>query len=523
MARIPNALSIKRATPSGAQGVARAPSVDVEGAFNQLGAVLKDQAEDLSRHQMAKANVDFLVAKTEFDGAFVDDDDFATIPNRYEAGVSEKLGELAANIPDARLREEFVQHHRVGIARGVEDMRGLARGKQHDFERASTSEKLNDLNGIVAKGTDEAAFDALDAKNLILDSAVESNLYSHEDRAKISRAWDQKSLALRVQGMTPEDQVDALKQPMFKKLDPAVRLQLETAAKEGVVQNRAFHIVDQEMQLGLDSKQAWAKHENITDLDLRRAVQRESDYRIAKKRRGDVEASSKFYEEYHLFVREEGLTVDNIKQNNPDQWVEMTPNQRNSLYAAEQASLTPERKYSDESTEHMLNNFLIQKDFVGLREFFLKDDTLDKLTRTDRVKWNKVTLEEVVPREVESILSIEKIIDVEMGIPNSAAKRDRKNKVLEHIKVWHDAYQENEQKDPSDKEVEAELDRALFKFDPGVFSTEKYLFELEDDDKLGDPDLFDDVAEMFTTLGVEPDRDQFHDAFRELKERRNVP
>ena len=95
--------------------------------------------------------------------------------------------------------------------------------------------------------------------------------------------------------------------------------------------------------------------------------------------------------------------------------------------------------------------------------------------------------------------------------------------MLNHVKTWHDAYQEENQKDPSDKEVEAELDRALFKFDPGVFSTEKYLFELEDEDKLGDPDLFDDVAEMFTTLGVEPDKGQFVDAFRELKERRNAP
>lgn len=520
MPKIPSVTQLRREVPQGARPIATLDTRGVGAPMAELGSVLEDIADKRLKYEVSKAETEFLIQKTKLDNSFDDDEDYGTIPERYESSVMESLSTLGSKISHPAARQAFMNKYKVSAAQGLERMRDLSRAKEKDYERGDITSRLEQIRESGLTG-DIAEANAT-AKTL-LDSAVSMGFYGAEEKAKLYSRFREDMAIGKLKMMKPENRTEALKQPWAKELPSDTRAELLRAAEEETLAGKAINIVDRVMDKGLDRDLAFEEFEKIRDPKLRAETERRFNYRFGQQRQAEVERQDAIMDQYYWDVREGNKTIDDIGED----FYLLSPANQETLAKAQEIRHQG-RQYSDLDVIDNLNYLRHKKDFVSLREYYLNNAS--RLTSTDAKAWSKVSIEGAMPVEIKSLFTAqqmmrEKLESVRLG-KNKQARADLSNALND----WYQGYQEENQKLPTDAERDKKINDLLIEYDTSWWwGGNKRRYEMTDDDmqdaigrlKEDEPDLHSDTLEYFKRLNFTPTPGQFLDVFNSLKESRS--
>lgn len=523
MARIPNVTSIQRVVPAGSQQVATYDTRNADMGLSELAGTAKQIADDRTRYQLAKAEADFVTAKTELDNAFDQDDDFATMPDRYEAAVSKMLGETTTNIEHPSARAFFAEKHKVSVAQGLERIKDLSRAKERDFERGQINDQLNKIRESGLNGDFMAS---ANAAQQLLESAAALGYYSEEEKSKQLKTFRDSMAVGKLEIMEPEQRTKALNQPWAKNLPSDVRTQLKRDTDKELLATRAMRNVDGYMEKDLDREAVLDEIGKISDSKLRAETERRFEYAYGRKEVAELERYTEIHKEYFVPLLEGEITFDQIPD---DQLNQLPADMQLSLYNA-QAKAVSQRKVSDINVVDTLNYYEQSKQFKELRKYYLEN--AHNLTNTDAKAWSEVSMQGVIPPEPKSFLKTQQALVAKLQEIGQHKNMKTRGKLTEQLTDWFYEYQEANGKPPTDKERDAKLDSLLIEHNTGLFGMmSKRRFEMDQADiekqiekaRERDPELVDDVLKWFEKQGYVPSEAEFFDAYIMMRDANNAP
>ena len=523
MVKIPSASNIPRAVASGQRQVT---SIDTRNfAPTELAQALKGMVDERDRYESSKAESDFLILKNKQDNAYDQDEDYKTIGERYTSSVDKGLAEVSMGITNPRVRAEFLQRNRLRIEQGKERMKGVAFGKEKDFERNSVNDSLNSLREMTLTGSPEDVATARQTVNARLDSAVSMGYYTNEQAGKVKQQWKVDAAIGRLKMMAPKDRVEALKQPWSNDLPSDTRAVLTRDAEKASMAQQAVDTVDEYLLADMDRGEAMEKSGKIEDERLRKEVERRFDYMYGKQQEIETEERAEVFDEFYLPIRQGDITVDDIPA---DKLSVLTPQQQNSLFNAQASSVGKSRTVSDRATIDTLHGLQQSGRYRELREYFMANT--DKLNETSFNQWSKISQKGEMPVEIKSMLSTQQRMTAKLQnaqiVDNTA-----KSKLSGAMDDWYMNYQfENQGKLPPDDQVDKQMDRLLLEFDTTWWwGGTKPLFQMSDDEKqqvIGtiqedDPELFKAIADAYYNRGVDPSPEIFLETYQNAKQQRD--
>jgi len=523
MPKIPGAAALKRDIPS-IDG-----RIDVRGVGANIGAGLMDVAavasqigEREKRNQLAKANADMSVALISEANAYDQDPDYATFDERFTGNTETKLGEVAATIENEQLRNEFIQKYRPKIALSREKVRGLAWGKEKDFERGELTTRLETLRNaaILSGDIEDANTQALD----LLQSHADLGHIDADDSVTIRNSFRDSLSKGYVEAQDPERRAETLKQPWAKKyLAPDVYAGLKRQADDELRIGKAQTQVDEYLDTDLDRADVMEKIDKkySGDPKLRKEIESRFDYAFGKKKVARVEEQSALFDQYFLPIRLGEATIDSIPREDLER---MSPQQQNSLYSAQKNSVSSAKVSFNIGAEDKLNYLLKTRQFPELRKFFVEN--AGTMSDSQNKSWSEVSIDGVMPIEVESLFTAKASIDAKT--PNYT--KENRAVLKDSMDTWYRGYQQRENRIPTDDEVGKQIDRMILEYDTSWWwGGAQKMFEMTEDEKTyvmerareEDQTSFDDTAEFFRAKGVQPDHAQFMEAYTKLKDKRS--
>ena len=340
MATIPRGQDIGRRTPDMQVPIIRQDPREAGGVAFAIADALSHTLDSRTKLEVSKAEAAFLTEKVKHDNAYDDDEDYATISDRYGKGVTDSLGRAASLISDPRVREEFALSTGVRVAEGQERINSLARNKEIDYERAALS---SSLEGIRESGLTGSVIDATNAARGYVDAAVENNLISAEEGQRVLSGWTQDMAVAKLEMMDPRDRTEALAAEWAQNLPSDTRIRIAREAKKENDEDTAIIMVAQWMKEGVDPLQANARFAEIEDLDVRVETERRFNNEWTRSVHAESQAKVDILNEYFPKIRAGQMQVSDL----PPGTIDALGTDAQTLFAAEQQAATEPPKTSD--------------------------------------------------------------------------------------------------------------------------------------------------------------------------------
>jgi len=467
--RIPTSVNLNRRIPNGATGVDTSNS---DLGLGQVAGLVNNIHERRTAYASANAQATFLKAKLEHDNGFDQDEDYGTIEDRYTQGLTGALEDAALGINDRRARAEFVRSNQLRLEEGRHRIKKLAYGKERDSNRASIDEQLEGLRDVGVNGNIE---DAYQAGSDILDNAAGLGYYSQEEAGDVRRAFRDKLAVSRLESLSADEQLSALKEPWAKNIAASTRNKLINAARKDARQSRSIDLVDNFFDRDLDETQALKEIRKIKNDELRLDVERRYENQLGRQKSARQERETELSQENFLAVRRGELSVDDIGR---DTLEEMTPAQINTLYAAEKEAAKGSKPETSRQAfaafyEHMgKGEVFLARQYVLDNANLFDDGDYESLIRASSTK----IATDDGPNHAESVLSVQKELELRLGqlkIGTTRAK-ELKGEVLLAYDRWNKDYQTQNGKEPTDIERSERMNQLLTKetYNPrGLFNT----------------------------------------------------
>lgn len=218
MAKLPDASDIGRRIPQVAGGVASADTTQVARAMQGLGQAITTTAgeeyEDQQRLAIGNAQTAYNKAYADAKESFRNDDDYATMPDRYSEMMQKATDNAAAGISSGRGRQIFDAWAQQQNINGLSGIRDLSWSKEKDNNRASILKNAETLGNTYMSSTDPAQRQqSLDALNNMLDGATTKGYIDHTERQQWGQKWITSTAVGSLNMMQPEQRLSALRNP----------------------------------------------------------------------------------------------------------------------------------------------------------------------------------------------------------------------------------------------------------------------------------------------------------------------
>ena len=462
MPSIPRASDINRLVPDVQQRVTTAGTGGLENSLSNVGTALGNFAERKIQYQVSQAKAEFLTAKVQEDNAYNDDQDYETIGDRYSTNVKNAAQSAAEKISFGPARNAFLQDADLDIEQGFQRIRGVAKAKETDTQRAFISESLDGLREATLTGDPMSAMDS--AMGLIKNGA-DMGYLSHEEAAKLFDGWRDDALIAKIETMEPEDRVEALSQPWAKELPTDVQTKLGRIAKDELDKNVAMENVDSYFQEGLEPTEAYTRIGDIEDPDVRRETEQRFTTEVGRRRGADAALQEDLHRAFFNPVRAGELSVSDIPQQELDR---MDPAVVNSLYAAERNAATK----IDPVTDRAVLDTLYQKyqdghgDPVDVRNYFAEN--AHRLSNSDFEQWSKVTSTDFEGLEGDPVFTGSQMIQNKLYEVHGYGDTDERNEAQAKYRREFEQYvfdyrKQNNGNDPSGQEQRDYIDRMMLR------------------------------------------------------------
>ena len=528
MATIPKVSQLQREIPSGQTQAVSLDTRAVGQGFLAAAEGLQQYVEKESKLEVAKARANFLMAKTQEDNAYDDDDDYGTFEDRYSKNMTEKLGEASKLISHPAARQAFMQEQKVNLVKGQERIRSLAFNKEKDFERASLNDTLEGLRETALTGDLTAAKETAD---FYLESAYERGFISAQESQKLMSTFQQSAAEGRISMLEPEEAIKTLNSPQAKYLPSDVRVKLKKQKEAELVDIRAMREVDRIMSdPNITRAQGQAKVAKLPE-KIRRNAQIKFEHELAQRQAAELEEQSELFDQHFLSVRLGQVSSADIMSD----LQKMTPQQQQSILNAEAASTKrTARTYSDPKVLDTLNVLKARatasespNDWQEVRRYFM--DHAAQLNATDYKDWSEISVEGQIPPEVESSLNDkEYLLQRQVEAEGMSARRDPQRQAQLQIRYdkWARAFQAQQGRGPSTDERERQVDRLLMEQASGWRKKPFYQIDPEEIEKAyvdlreDNPVVYEDVAQDFRDRGIVPTAEEFIEAFNLIQDAR---
>lgn len=480
MPSIPRGEDLARNIASGQSAITGYDTRAVGSGMAAAGDALSQAGTELQtkriNYQYAQAEAEFLTAKVELDNSFRQDDDYATIPDRYSSSLADAMGKASSLITDAAARENFTLQVQPRMAEGTARIEGVAWEKEKDYQRGYMDEKLAQAREAVIQGDVDAGVGVAEA---LIETGVDMGYFGHEEGVATLKAWQDDAVSAKIETMAPQDQLDALSQPWASDIPTDIRVRLERGAKDQLIQGTAQANVDGYLAKGYDREQALPEIRNITDAKTREATTRELDYQLSQQAAVKSEQQSELYNQYYLDVRSGRMRVADISFQD---LYKMEPSIVENLYAAEsRATAKGPAAPSDKDTLDNLYTLKALEDWDGLREFYQKNSA--KLDPSDQDKWSEISANGLVPPETEAMLSMQDRIRnwSQDTFSRKNQSEEAARTVTNKFDQWFRQYQDANQKVPPDNVATDYFDFIVTEYNAGgYFSATKPLVLMGD-------------------------------------------
>lgn len=230
-----------------------------------LAGIAGEIHETQTREEVAKAQFDFQVMKTQEDAKYDADDDELTIEERYSGGIHNALGKASSQITDSAARAAFIDSSRPAIAQGQVKMKALVHKKTGDKQIAY----MQNATALVHKGAIEGGDmgNAQIAVTNMWKSLAERGHISQVDAEAQIRESKFKMAHGYLKTMTPHDQIHALKSDWAEEIPLDVRIKLKKEAEAELLGDKALLTAHGWIQEGLTIDEANVELDAITDAD----------------------------------------------------------------------------------------------------------------------------------------------------------------------------------------------------------------------------------------------------------------
>lgn len=203
---VPNAPT--RVTPVQGAGLSSDAAVSFDNNLTQIANQELDQQDQFA---YAKARAAFLTKKTELESSLQNDQDWATLPTRYKASISQIANDAATSLPTPRLQEKFKVESGLDAADGLGKINSFANGARQDQGRADLNSLLDTAkdNGL-SDPTNSAAY----VKNaqLAIQGARSQNLITAQEAEAQGRKFSEDYGKGYAETLDPDTRVRGLAQ-----------------------------------------------------------------------------------------------------------------------------------------------------------------------------------------------------------------------------------------------------------------------------------------------------------------------
>lgn len=198
MPQLPD-VTAQRPTPVSRRGLASVDTSAEGAALIQAGNAstqvaqnffaAEDEAKEAQdRTELAYARANFLKANVIIQAEFEDDQDYATIGERYQKKITEAMSTASAGISSPRSRALFEANTGVDVARGMATMQVLAKNKETDFHVASLNDLIQTSIDTALVATTENAMALMDNLGIAIDAEAAAGNITQTAAQKLRQA-----------------------------------------------------------------------------------------------------------------------------------------------------------------------------------------------------------------------------------------------------------------------------------------------------------------------------------------------
>lgn len=304
MARIPRAESVGRSASGARAPIATYDTRQVGAPMAHLATAVNTELDSRARYQYAQAASEFLVKKAQQDSAYDTDQEYGTIEQRYTQQTGKSLDEAAALISDTRVRNEFMAQYRPQVAEGTARIRGIAQGRERDYQRGYVRQQLAAMTDVGLTGDIQNTIGTAQA---LLVTSRDRGYVSPEEYAEWEREFRTGLAERRVEMLAPRDQLTALGQPWATNIPADRRAIMERSARKLVVDEEAITRVDHAMAnitgAGVTRSDVYANFANITDPDVRVATEQRFEQQYLRHQANRSEQAGAIMQKYTVGLR----------------------------------------------------------------------------------------------------------------------------------------------------------------------------------------------------------------------------
>jgi hypothetical protein len=419
-----------------------------------IAGQLEQVADNRSRYQLAQAKTSFLTAKVKQDNAYNNDEDYASIPTRYENTMRSAISDASQLIDDSRVRAMFQDDSELQSLKGFERISSFARGVETDYQRAYVSDGLKKIRESALTGD---VSDSMAAASELVDSAVAMNYLSAEEGESAISAWTDDTLVSKIKMMEPEERVNSLNQEWASSIPSDLRVGLQRESDAMLLDSRAMGFVDELMIQGKGDEYSMGQINLIPDPDLRAAAESRYKTEIGTRRTLSAENDTDDMNQYYAMLRDpanasagpgERFTYDSIPEDVRNQF---SANTVASLRAAEAQGVSATAPRTDYLVQQALHDAARladrSKDYTQFRE--LLNLSRGSLSAGDNNRWSEVASAGVEGLDpvVESYLNDQQYVIARLTDQLGSVKpsdRGRKEEVNDLVLRW-DTHRNNYQ------------------------------------------------------------------------------
>lgn len=209
MAHLPDAQSLGIVVPqpdrpiaSYQGGTAAEGQAAIAGAVENVGAQTVQAGQQISQvadaAATAKAEQQFLTAKSSLDQAAQNDQDYTTLPDRYTQGIQKAAADAGSQIMGAAARADFQERIARYMEFGIDSANATAQRKKIDDQRGQLSTMLDQNSSTFANATDQTTATGIadNARDLI-ETAAMNGAITHEEGASLWQRWGDEATKAR--------------------------------------------------------------------------------------------------------------------------------------------------------------------------------------------------------------------------------------------------------------------------------------------------------------------------------------
>lgn len=534
MAKILNPATLQRRIPSGIQ---KYVPTHIPGAGQEamaLSGILKDQAERITREELAKADADMQIALISKSAQFKDDSDYETIEERYSTEMSERAGEIASSISYGPARQEFMQAYGPKMTMAREKIRVLAFGKEREYKLGQTIELGEALaNAAIEDGDLGGAAVRFDQ---LINSNVERNYMTEDDAAPLRLKFKNDIAVRHIKSLAPEARLYALKNNKSVKanLPPDTYAQLlrdaEVDSTLGVAQEFANNVIYDKKLFKDDARTAAYKKYNKNPKMLE-AVNKQLDYEYSKRDIADAEEQTDLDQAWYDKIASGEMTIDALRKT--DDWDKMSGPLQRTMYSASSSARSKKTPFNAGHHDAMAQLHAAAKrgltvkyegeDMdagVAMRQYFLKNKAAmaDSQIKT----WSTASIQGVLGPEEETGLSDQQSI---AALLPKTADVEKRRVMLGEMGEWRSNFINRFNKQPTDKDRQDQMDRMLIEYDAGFWYSTKPVREMERKERLivmenmrmDDPTTWQATTKYFSDRGIMPTHAEIMQKYTEMK------